>query len=160
MSLGIAAASARRRQGAALPLAVPLVGGVCLLLAVGTCGVAGGAPAAGAPQEIRFAKGTSRATVVGAVAGYEVDDYTLRARAGQSLVAELKSRSTAVNFDVRRPGAGEPMFVGATSGSAFSGTLPADGVYGIRVYLMRNAARRGASARYTLRVAIRPPATR
>ena len=39
------------------------------------------------------------------------------------------------------------MFVGSTSGNRFSGVLPTDGDYAIRVYLMRNAARRNESAR-------------
>jgi hypothetical protein len=44
------------------------------------------------------------------------------------------------------------MFVGSTSGNRFSGVLPADRDYSIRVYLMRNAARRNESASYTLTV--------
>jgi hypothetical protein len=44
--------------------------------------------------------------------------------------------------------------VGSTSGNRFEAELPADGVYTIRVYLMRNAARRNETARYTLDVGI------
>lgn len=46
------------------------------------------------------------------------------------------------------------MFVGSTSGNRFSDLLPSDGDYTVRVYLMRNAARRNESANYTLNVGI------
>jgi hypothetical protein len=46
------------------------------------------------------------------------------------------------------------IFVGSTSGNRFEAELPADGEYTIRVYLMRNAARRNETANYTLEVGI------
>jgi hypothetical protein len=46
------------------------------------------------------------------------------------------------------------MFVGSTSGGSFTGVLPADGDYTIRVYLVRAAARRNESSDYTLTVAV------
>ena len=46
------------------------------------------------------------------------------------------------------------IFVGSTGGNEWTGPLPADGEYTIRVYLMRSAARRNESASYTLTVGI------
>jgi hypothetical protein len=43
------------------------------------------------------------------------------------------------------------MFVGDTGGD-YSGVLPADGDYVVRVYLMRPAARRGESSNYTVTI--------
>jgi hypothetical protein len=57
-------------------------------------------------------------------------------------------------FNVLPPGTEVAMFVGSTSGNRFTAALPADGVYTIRVYLMRNAARRNETAQYTLEVGI------
>jgi hypothetical protein len=44
--------------------------------------------------------------------------------------------------------------VGSTSGNRFEAELPADGVYMVRVYLRRNAARRNETANSTLEVGI------
>lgn len=46
------------------------------------------------------------------------------------------------------------MFVGSTSGVAATMMLPDDGVYVVRVYLMRNAARRKETSNYTLTVGV------
>ena len=46
------------------------------------------------------------------------------------------------------------MFVGSTSGGSFTGVLPADGDYMVRVYLMRAAARRDESSDYTLTIGV------
>jgi hypothetical protein len=48
---------------------------------------------------------------------------------------------------------GSAMFVG-DNGEDYSGVLPADGDYVVRVYLMRPAARRGESSDYTLTVGV------
>jgi hypothetical protein len=48
---------------------------------------------------------------------------------------------------------GSAMFVG-DNGENYSGVLPADGDYIVRVYLMRPAARRGESSNYTLTVGV------
>ena len=42
----------------------------------------------------------------------------------------------------------EALFVGSVSGERFEASLPSAGEYRIRVYLMRNAARRNATASY------------
>ena len=46
------------------------------------------------------------------------------------------------------------MFIGSTKGSEAAVALPTDGIYVVRVYLMRNAARRGETAQYTLTVGV------
>ena len=46
------------------------------------------------------------------------------------------------------------MFVGSTSGNTFTVTLPDEGDYRVRVYLMRAAARRNESSTYTLTIGL------
>jgi len=46
------------------------------------------------------------------------------------------------------------MFDGSIRGNSFSGKLPQTGDYRIRVYLMRNAARRGESATYSIDIEV------
>ena len=67
----------------------------------------------------------------------------------------MRTSSTAAYFNVTRQGSDTAMFVGSTSGDTFTGVLPANGDYVVRVYLMRSAARRGEHANYTLNVGIR-----
>jgi hypothetical protein len=106
-------------------------------------------------RPLQFAKGTSAATVKGSLKGDKTIDYTLRARAGQTMTVTLKTSNGANYFNVLPPGSDDvAIFVGSTSGNEFTGTLPADGEYKIRVYLMRSAARRNETANYTLTVGI------
>ncbi len=46
------------------------------------------------------------------------------------------------------------MFIGSTEGNRFSGPLTASGRHTVQVYLMRNAARRGEVANYTLTIGV------
>ena len=53
-----------------------------------------------------------------------------------------------------RSGADEALFNGPMNGNHFKAALPADGHYTIRVYIIRNAARRNEAAKYTLTVSV------
>lgn len=106
-------------------------------------------------RPLEFAKGTSSATVKSSIQGDETIDYKLRARAGQTMTVTLKTSNGANYFNVLPPGSDDvAIFVGSTSGNEFTGTLPEDGEYKVRVYLMRSAARRNETANYTLAVGI------
>lgn len=124
------------------------------------CALAGAATlASSAPtierKPIQFAKGASSATVKGTLKGDRTVDYTLRAKAGQSMTVKLSTSSASNYFNVLPPGSKDAaLFVGSTGGNEWSGALPADGEYVIRVYLMRNAARRDEVANFTLAVGI------
>jgi len=111
---------------------------------------------------VQFKKGTSSATIEGSIKGGQTIDYTLRARAGQTMSVMLATKHGANYFNVLPPGSNdEALFVGSSGGNEWTGVLPADGEYKVRVYLMRSAARRNEAANYTLKVGIagtsRPP---
>jgi hypothetical protein len=122
-------------------------------LAVGfTCAVAASAIET---RPIQFAKGASSATVKGTIKGDQIVDYTVRAQAGQTMSVKLDTRHGANYFNVLPPGSNDVgIFAGSTGGNEWSGVLPADGEYKLRVYLMRSAARRNESASYTLTVGV------
>lgn len=125
---------------------------VCAVLAAGT-------REAAAEQiqtrPIQFAKGASSATVKGTIKGEQTIDYKIRAKAGQTMSVKLATRNDANYFNVLPPGSTDvAIFVGSTSGNEWSGALPADGEYTVRVYLMRSAARRNESTPYTLTVGV------
>lgn len=106
-------------------------------------------------RTVQFAKGASSATLKGSLKGDQTIDYKLRAKAGQSMRVSLQTSNGANYFNVLPPGSNDvAIFVGSTDGNQWTGTLPADGEYKIRVYLMRSAARRGETANYTLTVGV------
>ena len=106
-------------------------------------------------RPLQFVKGTSSATVKGSLKGDKTIDYKLRAKAGQTMSVTLKTSNGANYFNVLPPGStGEAIVIGSTSGNEWTGPLPADGEYTVRVYLMRSAARRSETADYTLTVGL------
>lgn len=106
------------------------------------------------PERVRFAAGASSATLRGSLKGDETVDYVLAARAGQSMRVTLKTSNAANHFNVLPPGSEAAIAMGENTGNEWSGALPADGDYRIRVFLMRSAARRNETATYTLSVGI------
>lgn len=103
-------------------------------------------------EGVQFAKGASSAVIKGQLRGDAMVDYVVRAAAGQTLSVKLQKSNGQNYFNVLPPGStGSAMFVGDT-GDDYSGVLPADGDYVVRVYLMRPAARRGESSNYTVTI--------
>jgi len=105
-------------------------------------------------QPIQFKPGASSTRLKGTIKGDQTVDYPLRGRAGQSMVVIFKPTNLSAYFNILSPRSDEALFIGSTSGNRFEGALPADGIYTIRVYLMRNAARRHETAHYTLDVGL------
>ena len=105
-------------------------------------------------EAVQFARGSSSAVVKGQLQGDATVDYTVRAAAGQTLTVAIQKTNPQNYFNVMPPGStGEAMFVGHT-GEDYSGLLPTDGEYVVRVYLMRPAARRGESSNYSLAIGV------
>ncbi len=115
-------------------------------------------PASAAPgiqqKQVQFKKGETGATIKGTIKGDQTIDYQLRADAGQVMVVAFKPSNASAYFNVLPPSSEEAIFVGSSAGNSFSADLKTSGVYTIRVYLMRNAARRNESASYTLDVGV------
>ncbi|NDV49725.1 MULTISPECIES: SH3 domain-containing protein [unclassified Salipiger] len=135
----------------------PMLAALCLAATLAT-------PALSQPMETRqvqFDAGTSGTVIRDSITGYEGIDYKLGASAGQRMVVDLNTSNLSNYFNIMAPGADSALFVGASDGTHFDGILPANGEYTIRVFLMRNAARREETADYSLSIhiggAITPP---
>ena len=132
-------------------LRVPLVTAALLIFGVST---------ADAEDEIRtervhFKPGTSGATVKGKIRGYETVDYVLEAGKGQQMNVSMATDNLSSYFNILPPGESDAaMYIGSTSGNEFDGTLPKSGDYKIRVYMMRNAARRDETANYRVEMIV------
>jgi hypothetical protein len=106
-------------------------------------------------QRVQFAKGAISAIVKGTIKGYETVDYLLGASKGQSMNVSMATDNTASYFNILAPGETEVAFFnGSVSENQFEGELPATGDYRIRVYMMRNAARRNEVANYRLEMIV------
>lgn len=135
----------------------PMLAALCLAAMLAS-------PALSQPMETRqvhFDAGTSGTVIRDSITGYEGIDYKLGASAGQRMVVDLNTSNLSNYFNIMAPGADSALFVGASDGTHFDGILPANGEYTIRVFLMRNAARREETADYSLSIhiggAITPP---
>jgi hypothetical protein len=104
----------------------------------------------GVKQKIRFAKGSSSATVSGTVVRGDSDRYYVGAKKGQTMSVKITSEEDNAVFQIYLPGE-EKALHGAGDGddaTNWSGELPADAEYVIVV-----GGTRG-NATYKLRVAI------
>ncbi len=106
-------------------------------------------------RPVQFKKGASVATIKGRLQGDQTIDYSVQGKAGQTMHVRFKAGNASAYFNVLPPGStGEAIFIGSTSGNEWTGTLPADGEYRIRSYLMRSAARRNERSAFTLTVGV------
>ena len=106
-------------------------------------------------ETVTLTAGKPALSIQGKIQGYATAEYTLHAKAGQTLSVKLKTNQASNYFNIRQAGQDEALFTGASGGNTFQAKLPADGAYTVQVYLMRNAARRHAVAAYTLALGLR-----
>lgn len=105
-------------------------------------------------ETVTLDNGEISRTFQGTLRGREYIDFQIAAGAGQRLGVTLK-RGNAMNyFKNMAPGANEALLIGSTSGHQARRILAADGVYTIRLYLMRAAARRNEHSDYELNIAL------
>jgi hypothetical protein len=138
----------RKEEAMASRCVLNTSGAVALLL------MASAAHAADKSQEVKFAPGTTSATIRSSLEGYDMNTYRLGASAGQTLSVTFTPSNSSCYYNVEAPGADEALFNGSESGDAYSGVLPYDGDYQVKVYLMRNAARRNETCKFSLTVEI------
>lgn len=101
-------------------------------------------------QQVSFPAGSDGTTLIGTITGDDAVRYLLDARAGQRMTVEMTTTNASAFFNITAPGATEAMHIGSVVGNGFDGILPAGGSYAVEVYLMRNAARRGETAQFTI----------
>lgn len=105
-------------------------------------------------KRISFASGRSSQTVRGQIVGYDGIDYLIRVSGGQRLAAEMRTDNRSSYFNILPFGADEALFIGSSQGDFADVIVPKSGDYVIRVYLMRNAARRDEVANFSLDVEV------
>jgi hypothetical protein len=101
-------------------------------------------------RQVSFAKGKSSADVRGSIKGYADVTYRLRVGDGQVMQVLFAPSNRSCYFNAYRPGATEAVHNGSMSGNEFGQSPTVKGEYKFQVYLMRNAARRDETCRYSL----------
>jgi hypothetical protein len=103
---------------------------------------------------VRFPAGATEASYTDSFSGYGVVDYKFDARADQHLTTEItQSDADKAVLTVLRNGTAVENDASMVQG--WTGLLPANGSYVIRVGQMRSAARRGeAPVKFSLRIEI------
>ena len=108
-------------------------------------------------QDVRIESsgGESTVTIRSRIIGHAIDDYAVRIGAGARAVVAFQSHNSDGHFDILDPERADAViFDGAAEGAYFEGDLPPSGRIWVRVYLARNAARRGETADYTLKLSV------
>ena len=107
--------------------------------------------ARGVKQKVRFARGTSSATIHGAVVRGDRDRYYVSAKRGQTMSVKITSRENNAAFEIYFSGEQESLEGAGEEDDAtnWSGALPADNDYVIVV-----GGTRG-NASYTLTISIK-----
>lgn len=106
-------------------------------------------------KKVAFAPGKSSSTINAILQGDQTLDYTIEAKENQVLKVDLSVKNEACFFNVLPPGSNDvAIFIGSNEGASFSGTLSEEGVYKIRVYQMRNEARRGTKVNFSITIGL------
>ncbi len=106
-------------------------------------------------KPVLFAKGVSSTAIRDRIVGRQYIDYQLRAGAGQRMTVSLKPSNLASYFNLLPPDSSDvAMATGEFIDNRFDGLLPDDGIYTIRVFLYRAAARRNEASDFTLTVGV------
>ena len=126
----------------------PLLAGAALFLAF-----AASSPAQTTRTET-VAEAAAGAIYEGELKADDSVDYVIAAAAGQTLSVDLSASNASLYLNILPQGSEEALFIGSTSGNVADIPLPAAGNYVVRVYLMRNAARRDEAAKYALGIGL------
>jgi hypothetical protein len=105
-------------------------------------------------ETVTEAQAASGTVIQGAISGDETVDYVVAATAGQTLSVDLSTSNDSLYFNILPQGSETALFIGSTEGNVADLPIAATGNLVVRVYLMRNAARRDEEAAYALGIGL------
>jgi hypothetical protein len=103
-------------------------------------------------RPVSFKPGATAGVARGVIRGDDDVTHTLALAQGQVLQLLLKASNRSCYFNVYEPGQAEAVHIGSVAGNEFGQNPTKAGTYRLQVYLMRNAARRGETCRYSLSI--------
>lgn len=105
-----------------------------------------------AETSVQFQRGATSATLKGIVRGDRDATFVLQTVEGQVLQTLLTVSNRSCYFNAFEPNQPEAAHIGSTSGNEFGRSPTKTGAYRFQIYLMRNAARRNETCRYSLSI--------
>ena len=105
-------------------------------------------------KRVKFPAGATGTLIKETVNGYQTCDFLLGAREGQTMEVSLETDNPSVYFAVFRMEAGEAQEMDVNDQTSWSGVLPKNGDYVVRVYLFKAEAQRNGKAGFNLRLSI------
>ncbi|HQZ98110.1 MAG TPA: hypothetical protein PLP21_17445 [Pyrinomonadaceae bacterium] len=128
-----------------------------VVLVVVLCGGAVFSNAQEKRVDVKFRQGASSGVYSNTVTGYGSVDFYIRAKAGQTMSAKLTSTNKFLYFVVLKDLTSmEAVADEARDTTNWSGELPADGSYIVRVFLVRAEARRNKRpVKFSVRIGVK-----
>ena len=108
-------------------------------------------------ERVVLAGSPAQTLIEGEITGNEIVDYLVEVQGGTTLSVDLQTSNAGAYFNIQPAGAEEALFIGASRGTVADLYLSDPGDYAIRVYLVRSAARRNETARYSLAIGLSGP---
>lgn len=105
------------------------------------------------PNEIKFSKGKSSATVSGTISNNQEMDYFFTAKAGQQILLKLTSKPSGNLFDFRIAGDGFALQTDYDSYSEYKFTAPETGNY--LVFVRKKPTESTQAAKFSLTLSIK-----
>lgn len=105
-----------------------------------------------AERSVLFQRGATSTTLKGVIRGETDATFVLRTVEGQVLQALLTVSNRSCYFNAFEPGQPEAAHNGSMSGNEFGRSPTKVGTYRFQIYLMRSAARRNETCRYSLSI--------
>jgi membrane-bound inhibitor of C-type lysozyme len=100
---------------------------------------------------VRFRPGANSATLTGSIKGRRYIDYLVRARADQRMTVKLERRSgEPAYFNVVKQGGEVAIADDAIEVTEWTGDLPSDGTYAIRVYMGKAGRLAGRTSNFRI----------
>jgi hypothetical protein len=112
--------------------------------------VAPAALAADKTVQVTFAGGQTSKAIKSTIKGDHGVNYMLTVGAGQVMQVLFAPGNPSCYMNVYEPGADSAVHIGSTVGNEFAANPTKAGAYKIQVYLMRNAARRNETCKYSI----------
>jgi hypothetical protein len=131
-------------------LSAAIAAGLAVLFASPTMALA----QPGRTQAVSAEAAAAGTVIKGRLKGDETASYVIAGKAGQRLSVDLLSTDASLSFNILREGSADAMFNASISGNVADIPLPEADTYIVQLYLMRNAARRGDVATYSLGIGL------
>ncbi len=109
------------------------------------------------PERLELQTGAAPRVIESSITGEQIIDYVIAGEPSQILSVDLQTTNASNYFNISRADSPEALFIGSTRGTVADIPLPETGEYVVRIYLVRAAARRNESARFSLALGLGAP---